>query len=78
MSHIHPFRPFQHYVSFYPYHVPAYYSNYYPRTYQRYYQPVSYAVVKDAKAKVEQKPKPNWMLPAALIGAGVLFLAIRR
>lgn len=45
MPHIHPFRPYGRYASFYPYYLPSYYSNYFPRSYNRYYQPVQSSIV---------------------------------
>lgn len=59
MPHIHPFRPYGRYASFYPYYLPSYYSNYYPRSYMRYYEPASYVALKKGPITVQNVPEPQ-------------------
>ena len=59
MPHIHPFRPYGRYASFYPYYLPSYYSNYFPRSYERYYQPLSYVALKKGPITSQHVPEPQ-------------------
>jgi len=59
MPHIHPFRPYERYASFYPYYLPSYYSNYFPRSYMRYYEPISYVALEKGPITVENVPEPK-------------------
>lgn len=52
--HIHQFRPFGQYFSYYPYYLPSFYSNYYPRQYSRYYEPMNYITINKGPITTEE------------------------